>query len=1741
MIPWLDVGTKQPVQPGSKDRIGEFPLILPGELPVAAGIAVLLMTERTWAVVGSRRQPLGIITQRELLGAAAGATLGELVRSGEPLTLPDLEQPERIGAKTGEREYVLVVGEAGECLGVWERQRWLRLQQGYDLWQNQTIAQLMNPRVVTVPPELPVAQARDLLAQEENACLLVAHPQTPRLALGWLDWRDVWQTGATVQAVMRPVRLLPATTTLYEAYPYHREWVLVTDAAGLVVGWLTPRDWQRYGQPLYWQQGVADLRQTVSQQAEQVQALASSLRRQQEQFTALLRDCGDVIMVVNRQGLVTYCSPSVRRVLGYDPDDLLGQWFCTRIHPEERANSEALLRQPPTERVCWEFRYQRPEGAWCDLEAVGHPGYDDPNLQGMVLNLRDVGERKRTLQLLTQKHAELRGVFRALPDRYYRFDREGRILDCLDTCAADQVGQRLTQVLPPTAAEPFTQALHAIQQGAELSEFRFAHNRQTWAARLVPLPQQQGLVVIQEVTCQSQLENALRAIVQMQNWLLAVDDPRTVYNRIVQQLGETVGVSRVYIFEHHRGEQGRVLADQKAEWCAPGVTPELDNPRWQNWDYVEMGFGRWLERLGRGEPLYGAIADFPPGEQDVLTAQDILSILVVPLRAGEELYGFIGFDACDRVRQWQETEVNLLASVGTAVAQALRQWRLDQAVQDSEEKYRQLLEASSDAVWVSDAQTGRIVEVSPQAEILAGQTRAELVGRYQWELHPQAEQATLRRDFYYWVQMGGTGERGVPAQVQPAGGQTIPVEITARLFTWKGRSLLRSAVRDVRQRLQGEATQRLLLEAIPLGIAILKRRQLHLVNPALCQMLGYGRTELESFSARQLLRLVHREDRQKLRHAYRYWQKPGWAGHPYELRLWHRDGMLLSVECYGQPLPLPGQTAVQLTVKDVTENRRMAQALHQSLEQFRLTFERSPAAMSITDTEGRFLRVNPALCELLGSEAEPLLSQDCRNFIHPDDQELYERLNRQLWRDEVPQITLELRLCPQPGQTLYVLLNKVVIARNRDEEPVLFLSQLVNVTDRVMAQQSLRRSEARLKLAAQTAGILVWEWDIATDVTEVSRYSQDSGLYPPEEPVTLRLPGLSSLQSMHPEDLPVALDIRQRYQRGEIDRMEHRHRVLVADGTCRWLQSTSQLLRDEAGQPVRVVGVCLDITEEMNLLQAVQTSEERLRMVVEGQTELIYRAKANGELTFVNPAFCSYAGRTEAELLHRPFTHPFHPQDQERFQSRLQALTPGTPTFSLECRTQGQPERWYEWSIRGVYDRQERLWEVQGIGRDITEKKRAEAQLLYEALHDPLTGLPNRTLFLDRLQQVLARYQRDRQEGFAVLFLDLDRFKAVNDSLGHQAGDQLLVTIAQRLRSVVRAGDTVARLGGDEFALLLSPLSRKQADKLVAELQQMIAQPLTLSGQTITSQASIGVVFSHPGYRTPEELLRDADLAMYQAKNQGRARYVVFAPEMFTQAMADRHWEQELRTALAEGQFQVYYQPILAAVGERVLGVEALVHWHHPQRGRLRPDEFLPYAEPTGLMAQLDGWVLATAAAQIAAWPTLYLSVNVSAAAINQADFLHHLQDVLRTSGLPPARLRLELSEQTLHSHTELCPALGSLGVGLTLDDFGTGSNCLGRLSTWPVTALKIDCGLISQIEQQPASQRLVQAIIVLAQNLGITPIATGVETHEQKTALQQLGCAALQGNALVPPLSAAALRAYLTLHTKSASTEEAT
>ncbi|MEN9207434.1 MAG: PAS domain S-box protein [Gloeomargarita sp. GMQP_bins_14] len=1219
-------------------------------------------------------------------------------------------------------------------------------------------------------------------------------------------------------------------------------------------------------------------------------------------------------------------------------------------------------------------------------------------------------------------------------------------------------------------------------------------------------------------------EAALRAIVQIQNWLLAAENPRLLYDPILQVLGETVGVSRVYIFEHHWGGQGQVLASQVAEWCAPGIKPERHNAQLQNFDYRANGFDHWLATLQRGQAIYGAVADFPPPERDCLAMQGIVSILVVPLLAGEELYGFIGFDDCVQVRQWQTTEAHLLASVGTAVAQALRQWHLRRALGETEAKYRHLFASASDGILLSDAQTGEILEVNPQLEALLGYPPAELIGRCQWECHPPWEQATAQRDFCQWVQAGGT--MAVSARMQRRDGQVIPVEITARVLTWQGRRLLQSAVRP-------KNDDQVFLEAVPLGMAIFQDRRVRLVNTALCHILGYSRTELLRLSPKGLLRLVHAADRRKLRRAYQRWIQGCVDRVPEELRVWHRDGGLLHLACYGQALVIRGQRLLYITVQDVTEKWRINRALRQSLEQFQLAFERSPIPMSITDTEGRFLRVNAAMGQLLRQDTASLLSEECVHFIHPEDRGRYVTANNRLLAGKIPQLTLELRL-QLPSQDLrYIRLSKVAIARDSAGRPLLFLSQLVDLTDQVVAQQSLQESETRLKLAAQTAGLLIWEWDVAKDIMEITRYTHDPGLYPPDEPQTMRLTGSAPLQLVHPEDLPQLLRIRQQYLRGERDKAKERYRVRTADGNWRWLQSISQLLRDGEGQPARVVGVSLDITDQMHLLQTLQAREECLRTVVTHQTELIYRARADGELTFVNPAFCRYAGRSEAQLLHRPFVHPFCAEDQQRFLAHLRSLTPDRPTFTLECRLVGLPEQWYEWTVQGFFDGPGGLQEIQGIGRDITEKKLVEVQLLHKAFHDPLTGLPNRRLFLERLLQALAHCQQGRYPPFVLVFLDLDRFKEINDRLGHLYGDELLVTIARRLQSALPTGDMVARLGGDEFALILHALTPEQLPGRLTQLQRIIAQPLTLAGQMVAVQASMGVVYGHPHYETPEQMLRDADKAMYQAKNQGRSRWVVFTTDMYRSAPTD----SAIRTALAEGQLQVHYQPVVTVADGRVLGVEALVRWYHPQQGILAPDSFLGDVAAAGLLGELDWWVLTTAVTQMQQWPAEWmLFVNLSTCSLQQADFAARLADLLKGAGFPPQQLQLEMNEEVMmQADPRWLQSIQDLGIGLSIHGWGGGATAQGGLS-W-VKTLKFHPAIIAPLTKLTHAQLLVQATVLLAQSLGMCTIAVGVETQQQAHLLQDWGCDGLQGYWVGPPLPAGELTARFALETKKAPT----
>jgi diguanylate cyclase (GGDEF)-like protein len=446
-----------------------------------------------------------------------------------------------------------------------------------------------------------------------------------------------------------------------------------------------------------------------------------------------------------------------------------------------------------------------------------------------------------------------------------------------------------------------------------------------------------------------------------------------------------------------------------------------------------------------------------------------------------------------------------------------------------------------------------------------------------------------------------------------------------------------------------------------------------------------------------------------------------------------------------------------------------------------------------------------------------------------------------------------------------------------------------------------------------------------------------------------------------------------------------------------------------------------------------------------------------------------------------------------------------------------------------------------GSMTDITERKLAEQQLVHDAMHDALTGLPNRALFADRLGRAQERARRHEGSSFAVLFLDLDRFKVINDSLGHQAGDQLLEEIGRRLVKATRAEDTVARLGGDEFAILVEEVPNATVASRVAQrIEGALNAAFTLRGQEVFPGASIGIALYSPGYSQAGEILRDADIALYRAKALGRGRYEIFDAELGQQAVALLRLESDLRRALRENEFRLVYQPILTLDRSTLHGFEALLRWQHPTRGLLPPAEFIGLAEETGMIVPLGAWVLREATRQAQAWQSaqpsghrLTMSVNLSSRQFAHPDLVAQVEAALAESGLDPVSLTLEITESVLidnpRAAQELLERFSALGIRLALDDFGTGYSALSYLHRFPFDTLKIDRSFISGIGADGKDPAIVKAIVALADNLGMEAVAEGVETEAEETFLRQLHCRFVQGFRYARPMTPENVIAWLT------------
>jgi len=549
-------------------------------------------------------------------------------------------------------------------------------------------------------------------------------------------------------------------------------------------------------------------------------------------------------------------------------------------------------------------------------------------------------------------------------------------------------------------------------------------------------------------------------------------------------------------------------------------------------------------------------------------------------------------------------------------------------------------------------------------------------------------------------------------------------------------------------------------------------------------------------------------------------------------------------------------------------------------------------------------------------------------------------------------------------------------------------------------------------------------------------------------------------------------------------------------------------------------------------------SEERYALAVRGANDGLWDWNLTTDKIYLSPRWKQILGYEEDDIGNEPaeWLERVHPDSQQEVKMKIDAHFQGrTPHFESEHRL-CHKDNTYRWVLaRGLalFDETGSAYRMAGSHTEITGRKEAENQLRHDAFYDSLTDLPNRALFLDRLGSAIFRNQRNPSAKFGILFLDLDHFKLINDSLGHNVGDVLLQEIGRRLGKSMRATDTVARLGGDEFGILLENIDDiRDATQTADRIQNLLSQPIDLLGTETITSASIGIMMNAPGYNTPDEYLRDADIAMYRAKARGKARYEIFDQTMRDYIMLRLELETDLRLAIEQQELTLHYQPIISLENQKIMGFESLLRWSHLEKGDISPTVFIPIAEETGLILPLGDWVLQNATKQLCFWQSqipaaseLQISVNLSGKQLVHPDLVEQIENAIQQNSLQPNCLNLEVTESDIINDTETAATvlkeIKQLGAGTQMDDFGTGYSSLSYLHQFPFDVIKIDRSFVMGMTQDKSKVSLIKTIILMAKELKKKVIAEGIETLEEMEILRELGCEYGQGFYISPAISA--------------------
>lgn len=844
------------------------------------------------------------------------------------------------------------------------------------------------------------------------------------------------------------------------------------------------------------------------------------------------------------------------------------------------------------------------------------------------------------------------------------------------------------------------------------------------------------------------------------------------------------------------------------------------------------------------------------------------------------------------------------------------------------------------------------------------------------------------------------------------------------------------------------------------------------------------------------------------------------------------DGRLLACRLHCELADQEGEEVVFALLDPSPE--RLAQGMADPLrESYRSLYWHAAEGLYRSLPGAGLLDVNPAMARMFGydSPAQMLLELGddvSRLYADPADAR---RVREEL---AIKGRVRERRLCMRrrDGSPVWISENARAVS-DASGQALFYEGSIIDISAQHAAEQSLRESEALYRALVHNCrdGVFLIQRGRLLFINEA--LAEMLGYAPAE------LMGRAYMELVHPDDAAVQAERRKLREDGSLDVQRYVIRLLHRDGRVLSFEVHADALMYHG--EIASTGVMRDITAEQRQRTALQEAEARYRELYQGSPVGLFRSTEGGRFIDVNPAMAQMLGYTDPATLVRMVERIdrlyAEPQDREDLLERLRERGEVTDFVTRLVGADGCLV-WVSLSVRRTGQSGEGM-ELSGSVVDVSRQREAEHLLRFHANFDPLTGLPNRWQFEQQLLMVLGEAQSTGAHEYAVLFLDLDGFKWVNDSLGHGAGDRLLVAIGERLSLALGREALLARYGGDEFSLLPhGACSRERAMKLAGVVQDLFERPFRVDGQEVYSGASIGIVLGHPDYRWPEQLLRDADTAMYRAKLAGKASFAVFDEAMHAEARRRFELQTDLRLAVQREEFVVHYQPIVDLATGTVIGCEALVRWQHPRRGLLPPGDFLALAEESGLVGDIDLWVLRTACNQLAAWrrlpgrASLFLNLNMDERLVMASNAPAQVEAALTAAALPAWALHIEVTERVFRSDMsqigDRLAGLKATGASLVVDDFGTGYSSLDSFAESPFDALKIDRGFIRDMQANPRHRAIVRTIISFARDLGLSLTAEGIETEAQREALLGMGCSRGQGFLFAPGMQAAEFERWL-------------